>query len=73
MPGFRPEENGLFEIKLVQTRDGLLYVNFDATTMRMPFNNVKSGLDMEAYRWLNGKLIAVKVNWRAIGECDFGS
>jgi phenylpropionate dioxygenase-like ring-hydroxylating dioxygenase large terminal subunit len=68
MPGFRSEENGLFEIKLVRTRDGLIYVNFDATTMSMPFNNVESGLDMEAYRWLNGKLITVNVNWKTIGK-----
>lgn len=67
-PGFRTEENGLFEIKLVLTRDGLIYVNFDATTMRMPFDNVESGLDMKAYKWLHGKLVPIEANWKTIGR-----
>jgi phenylpropionate dioxygenase-like ring-hydroxylating dioxygenase large terminal subunit len=69
-PGFKADENGLFEIKLILTRDGLIFVNFDETTMNLPFGNVESGLDMKAYRWLDGSSVKTGVNWKVIGWSD---
>ena len=73
-PGFKPEDNGLFEIKLILTRDGLIYVNFDATTISLPFNKVESGLEMKAYSWLDGVSVETGANWKVIGmfEIDQG-
>ncbi len=68
MPGFNLEDNGLFEIKLILTREGLVFVNFDASTMHLPFNDMKSGLDMGGFKWLSGVDAKCSMNWKQIGE-----
>lgn len=67
-PGFNPQANGLFEIKLILTRDGLIFVNFDASTMKLPFNNVKSHVDFGTCSWVHGVSVDCKANWKVIGE-----
>ena len=68
MPGFVPADNSLFEIKLIVTSEGLIYVNFDANTMHLPFNNVKAGLNIDGCKWLDGVDIECSTNWKQLGE-----
>ncbi|KIV88954.1 hypothetical protein PV10_08579 [Exophiala mesophila] len=67
-PGFNPQANGLFEIKLILTRDGLIFVNFDANTMKLPFNNVKSHVDFGSCSWVHGMSVDCKANWKTIAN-----
>ena len=67
-PGFVPEENGLWEVKLIVTREGLVFVNFDASTMDLPFNNVKSHVQMESRSWVEGMDVTCAVNWKDLGK-----
>lgn len=67
-PGFKPEENGLWEVKLILTREGLIFVNFDASTMDLPFNNVKSHVDMGACSWVDGMDVTCATNWKDLGK-----
>ena len=69
MPGFVPENNGLFEVKMILTREGLIFINFDGNTMHLPFNDVKSGLDMGDCKWLDGVDVKCLANWKQIGKC----
>ena len=66
--GFNPEENGLFEVKLILTREGLIFVNFDAGTMKLPFNNVKSHVDFGNSSWVDGINVTCATNWKVIGK-----
>lgn len=63
-----PEDNGLWSIKLVQTTEGLLFVNFDANTMDLPFNDVSSRLQLAELNWLDGMDLELETNWKQIGE-----
>jgi len=65
---FRLEDNGLFEVKLIATREGLLFVNFDAGTINLPFRDVKSKFEIGACRWLDGFTLQTKSNWKLIGK-----
>lgn len=67
-PGFKPKENGLWEVKLIVTREGLVFVNFDASTMNLPFNNVKSHVEMGSRRWVDGMDVTCAVNWKHLGK-----
>lgn len=67
-PGFVPEDNGLFEVKLITTRDGLVFVNFDASTMNLPFNDVRSHVDLGSCFWVDGMNVQCATNWRSLGE-----
>ncbi|KAH0843133.1 hypothetical protein AYO21_03424 [Fonsecaea monophora] len=67
-PGFVPEDNGLFEIKLITTREGLVFVNFDASTLNLPFNNVKSHVDLGSCSWVDGKEVTCPTNWKDIAN-----
>ncbi|OAP54419.1 hypothetical protein AYL99_11520 [Fonsecaea erecta] len=67
-PGFVPEDNGLFEIKLITTREGLVFVNFDASTLNLPFNNVKSHVDLGSCAWVDGKEVTCTMNWKDIAN-----
>jgi hypothetical protein len=67
MPGFRLEENGLFEVKSIITEEGLMFVNFDTSTQALPFDSVKSGLMPATCEWLEGIAVACAVNWKQIG------
>jgi nitrite reductase/ring-hydroxylating ferredoxin subunit len=67
-PGFVPAENGLFEIKLIATREGLVFVNFDASTLNLPFNNVKSHVDLGDCSWADGMEVTCGTNWKTIAN-----
>jgi phenylpropionate dioxygenase-like ring-hydroxylating dioxygenase large terminal subunit len=71
-PGFVPEDNGLFEVKLITTREGLVFVNFDASTMDLPFNNVKSHVDLWGTDndcvWVDGMNVTCATDWKDLGE-----
>ncbi|KIW31524.1 uncharacterized protein PV07_03168 [Cladophialophora immunda] len=67
-PGFVPGDNGLFEIKLITTREGLVFVNFDASTLHLPFNNVKSHVDLGSCSWVDGKEVTCATNWKDIAN-----
>ncbi|KAJ9639232.1 hypothetical protein H2204_003843 [Knufia peltigerae] len=67
-PGFKPEDNGLWEVKLIVTREGLVFVNFDASTMNLPFNNVKSHVEMGSRRWVDGMDVTCAVNWKHLAN-----
>lgn len=67
-PGFNHEENGLFEVKLILTREGLIFVNFDASTMNLPFNDVKSHIDLGSSVWIDGFDMTSATNWKDIGK-----
>lgn len=66
--GFVLAENGLFEIKVLLTQGGLVFVNFDASTMNLPSTNVKSHVDLGACSYLDGVSLTTSTNWRYIGE-----
>ncbi|KAI1616310.1 iron-sulfur cluster-binding protein [Exophiala viscosa] len=66
--GFKPEENGLWEVKLILTREGLVFVNFDASTMHLPFNNVRSHVDMGACSWVDGMDLTCETNWKGLAN-----
>lgn len=67
-PGFNHEENGLFEVKLILTREGLIFVNFDASTMKLPFNDVKSHINLGNSVWRDGFEMVSTANWKDIGK-----
>jgi len=67
-PGFNHEQNGLFEVKLILTREGLIFVNFDASTMNLPFNNVKSHINLGSSLWIDGFDLASTTNWKDLGK-----
>lgn len=67
-PGFVPEDNGLFEVKLITTREGFLFINFDATTIKLPFENVKSRIELGNCSWVDGIEVTCGTNWKGIGE-----
>lgn len=67
-PGFNHEENGLFEVKLILTREGLIFVNFDARTMNLPFNDVKSHINLGSSIWMDGFDVRSTGNWKDIGK-----
>ncbi|KIX04917.1 uncharacterized protein Z518_05788 [Rhinocladiella mackenziei CBS 650.93] len=71
-PGFVHEENGLFEVKSIVTREGLVFVNFDASTMNLPFNNVKSHVDLGSCSWVDGMNVTCATNWKDIAN-EFSS
>ncbi|EXJ86090.1 hypothetical protein A1O1_06459 [Capronia coronata CBS 617.96] len=71
-PGFVPEDNGLFEVKLITTREGLVFANFDASTMKLPFNNVKSHVDLGSCSYVDGVSVTCATNWKDIAN-DFSS
>ncbi|KIW13214.1 hypothetical protein PV08_08401 [Exophiala spinifera] len=71
-PGFNPEDNGLWEVKLIVTREGLVFVNFDASTMNLPFNNVKSHVDMGSRSWVDGMDVTCAANWKQLAN-EFSS
>ncbi|KIV78832.1 hypothetical protein PV11_06442 [Exophiala sideris] len=71
-PGFVPEDNGLWEVKSILTREGLVFVNFDASTMHLPFNNVKSHVDMGACSWVDGMDVTCETNWKSLAN-EFSS
>lgn len=58
----------MWSIKLVQTTEGLLFVNFDANTMDLPFNEVSSRLQLADLTWLDGMDMELEANWKQIGE-----
>jgi len=68
MPGFVPAENGLFEIKLILTKEGLVFVNFDSSTMGMPFSGVKSQMLVPDLHWRESFSFTTNLNWKGIGE-----
>ena len=67
-PGFKPQENGLFEVKLLRTQEGLVRVNFDASTLRHPFHDMTSSLGMGDSTWIDGFDKETDINWKVIGE-----
>lgn len=67
-PGFNHEENGLFEVKLILTREGLIFVNFDASTMKLPFNDVKSHINLGNSVWRDGFDMTSTANWKDLGK-----
>jgi phenylpropionate dioxygenase-like ring-hydroxylating dioxygenase large terminal subunit len=67
-PGFKPEENGLFEVALLRTQEGLIRVNFDASTLRHPFHDMTSSLGMGDSTWIDGFDKETDVNWKIIGK-----
>jgi hypothetical protein len=67
-PGFNPEQNGLYEVKLLLTQEGLVFVNFDASTVEIPFSTVKLKLNMGACTWLEGFNVSIQSNWKNIGK-----
>jgi phenylpropionate dioxygenase-like ring-hydroxylating dioxygenase large terminal subunit len=68
-PGFVHEDNGLFAVKLITTREGLVFVNFDANTMKLLFNNVKSHVELGSCSWVDGTEVTFETNWKKLGEC----
>ncbi|KAJ9609878.1 hypothetical protein H2200_006207 [Cladophialophora chaetospira] len=66
--GFVPEDNGLFEAKLITTREGFVFVNFDASTMNLPFNNVKSHVELGNCAWVDGIEVTCGTNWKDIAN-----
>lgn len=70
-PGFDLEENGLFEVKLISTREGLIFVNFDASTLNLPFDNVKSNVDFGSCVWIDGISVECSTNWKDIGRASY--
>jgi phenylpropionate dioxygenase-like ring-hydroxylating dioxygenase large terminal subunit len=68
-PGFVMEDNSLFEISLVTTREGLVFVNFDAGTNRSVREEVKSQVDLAGSEWAQGTDVLCETNWKELGEC----
>lgn len=66
-PGFKPVDNGLFEVKLLRTQEGLVRVNFDASTLRHPFRDMTSSLSMGDSTWIDGFDKETEINWKVIG------
>ncbi|KAL2400148.1 hypothetical protein ABEF93_005805 [Exophiala dermatitidis] len=67
-PGFVAEDNGLFEVKLILTNEGLVFVNFDAGTLNLPFDNVKSQVDLGNCSWVEGMNVTCAMNWKCIAN-----
>ena len=68
IPDFDMTANGLFEIKLLETQDGFVFVNFDATSMGVPFAAVKSKVNMGPAIWADGFRVNTNVNWKYLGR-----
>jgi len=66
--GFKPEDNSLFEVKLLRTQEGLVRVNFDASTLGQPFRDMTSSLGMGHSTWIDGFDKETDMNWKAVGE-----
>lgn len=70
MPGFVPWENGLFEVKLILTEEGLVFVNFDSSTKGLPFARLISKLPAPELQWKESFVFSTDLNWKNIGESD---
>ena len=68
IPEFDMSANGLFEINLLETQDGFVFVNFDANSIGVPFQPVKSKVNMGPAKWVDGFRINTHVNWRFLGK-----
>lgn len=67
-PTFKPEENGLFEVKLLVTREGFVFVNFDSETLKLPFDDMKSQVDAVDCVWREGFNVQSQINWKVLGK-----
>lgn len=70
MPDFVSEENGLFEVKLILTKEGLIFVNFDSSTMGLPFSGVRSKLPAPELQWKESFVFSTELNWQIVGKTD---
>jgi len=70
MPGFVPRENGLFEVKLILTGEGLVFVNFASSTKGLPFAGLRSKLPAPELQWKESFVFSTDLNWKNVGESD---
>lgn len=68
MPGFIPQENGLFEVKLISTIEGLVFVNLECAGLRLPFSGSRSGTVISNLQWREQFDVDTNCNWKTIGE-----
>ena len=69
MPGFRFEDNGLFEVKLISTAEGLLFVNFDSGTRDIPFVGFKLSIPTrDLHSTVTSVSVDTTLNWKVIGK-----
>lgn len=78
VPGFRKEDNGLFEVPLrVSEGSGLVWINLDAARMsegddgeRRERERVDLFLNLgrKKCRWIDGRTVEGGFNWKSAGE-----
>lgn len=67
MPDFVPDDNGLFEIKLIQTQEGLVFINFASEAINLPFAGVKSNFEVGDLHLRDSFTLTTELNWKDIG------
>lgn len=79
VPGFRKEENGLFEVPLrVSEGSGMVWINLDAARTSEGVDDGEGceveavdlflGLKQRKCRWVDGRTVEGGFNWKSAGE-----
>lgn len=80
VPGFRKEDNGLFEVPLrVSEGSGMVWINLDAARTNEGVDddgerrdgemvNLFLELDRKKCRWVDGRTVEGGFNWKSAGE-----
>lgn len=75
VPGFKKEENGLFEIEATVSGSGAVWVNLDTGAKDQSINederrNIDGflGLKQGKTRWINGRTVEGGFNWKKAGQ-----
>jgi phenylpropionate dioxygenase-like ring-hydroxylating dioxygenase large terminal subunit len=67
MHGFIPQDNGLFEIKLIATND-LIFVNFDPSSLEWTLTGSQAPGCVDNLQWKDSFTIRTELDWKTVGE-----
>lgn len=79
VPGFRKEDNGLFEVSLrISEGSGTIWINLDAARMNEGSDDGETrereavdsflGLGRKKSQWIDGRTVEGGFNWKSAGE-----
>lgn len=77
VPGFKKEDNGLFEIEVIVSDSGAILVNLDTGVKDQSINeeakrNIDTflGLKSGKARWVDGRTVEGGFNWKKAGKLN---
>jgi phenylpropionate dioxygenase-like ring-hydroxylating dioxygenase large terminal subunit len=75
VPGFKKEDNGLFEIEVTVSHSGAIWVNLDSGVKNESINEDAKrsidrflGLKNVKTRWVDGRTVEGGFNWKKAGK-----